>query len=165
MAASLGVASIGALASLAVYRNYFITLALLALGYSFFLTLRKKYRAGLGFRNYRFGRDDIVLLTITILVIWGVLFPYIRGVIPGQVGASYDARGSVVEINANGKKVTLQHEEIKGLMPAMTMEFSVKSPELLDGVHPSDRVRFTLSPQGADFVVEKIVKEEKEGSK
>ena len=31
-----------------------------------------------------------------------------------------------------GKKVTLKHGEIKGLMPAMTMEFPVKSIEMLE---------------------------------
>ena len=151
---------------MAIYRDYFIALALLALGYSFFATFQKKYRAGsLSFKRYRLGKDDAVLALTTLLVILAILFPHIRGMTLSQAGASYDGRGSVVKVDASGEKVTFKHEEIKGLMPAMTMEFPVKSPELLDGVRQGDRVRFVLSPQGADFVVEKIVKEEKEGLK
>ena len=81
MAASLGIAGIGALASLAIYRDYFIVLAVFALGYSFFATVKKKYKAGtLSFRKYRFGRDDILLLVTTLLVILAISFPYITGV-------------------------------------------------------------------------------------
>lgn len=162
----MGIAGLGALASLAIYRNYFIALALLALVYSFFATFQKKYKTGrLSLRNYRFGRDDILLLVTTVLVVLAISFPYIRGVTLAQSGASYDGRGLVVSVDAKGKKIALKHEEIKGLMPAMTMEFSVKSPELLAGVRPGDKIRFTLRPQGADFLVEKIVKEEKGASK
>ncbi len=157
----MGIAGIGALASLAIYRDYFIALALLSVAYSFFATFQKKYKAGrLSPRNYRFGRDDILLLVTTVLVVLAISFPYIRGVTLAQSGASYDGRGSVVSLDEKRGKVTLKHEEIKGLMPAMTMEFPVKSPELLDGVRQGDRVRFTLNPQGGDFVVEKILKEE-----
>jgi Cu/Ag efflux protein CusF len=67
----------------------------------------------------------------------------------------------VVSLDEKGRKITLKHEEIKGLMPAMTMEFPVKSPELLNGVRQGDKVWFTLRPQGADFFVEKIAKEER----
>lgn len=162
MAASLGIAGIGALASLAIYRDYFVALALLALGYSFLATFKKKSQAGtLTFKNYRFGRDDVLLLITTLLVILAISFPNIRGVTLAQSGASYDGRASIVKMDAKGKMITLKHEEIKGLMPAMTMEFPVRSPELLDGVRQGDNVRFTLRPQGADFVVEKIAKEER----
>ena len=137
-------------------------MALLSVAYSFFATFQKKYKAGrLSLRNYRFGRDDILLLVTTVLVVLAISFPYIRGVTLAQSGASYDGRGSVVSLDEKRGKVTLKHEEIKGLMPAMTMEFPIKSPELLDGVRQGDRVRFTLVPQGGDFVVERIAKEKR----
>lgn len=157
----MGIAGFGALASLAVYRTYFIALAVVALGYSFFATFQKKYKAGvLGRRRYRFGRDDILLVVTTLLVILAISFPTISGVTVAQSGANYDSRGTVVSLDEKGRKITLKHEEIKGLMPAMTMEFSVKSAPILDGLRPGDRVRFTLSPQGGGFIVEKIAKEE-----
>ncbi len=161
LAASLGVAGFGALASLAVYRNYFIALAVLALGYSFFATFRKKQKAGtLSLKKYRFGRDEFLLLITTALVILAISFPYIRGVTLAQSGASYDGRGSVVSLDNKRGKITLKHDEIKGLMPAMTMEFQVKSTDVLQGIKEGDKVRFTLRPEGADFVVEKVQKEE-----
>ena len=103
----------------------------------------------------------LVLALTTLLVILAILFPNIRGITMAQSGASYDGRGSVVSVDEKGKKITLKHEEIIGLMPAMTMEFPVTSPELLNGVRQGDTVRFTLVPQGGDFVVERIVKEER----
>lgn len=158
----MGIAGIGALASLAVYRNYFVALALVALGYSFFATLRRKYRARtLSLREYRFGRDDWLLLITTALVILAIFFPQIRAATLAESGATYEGRGSVVSVDEKANRITLKHEEIKALMPAMTMEFPVRLGEMFNGLRPGDRVRFTLSPQGAEFVIENIDKEEK----
>jgi Cu/Ag efflux protein CusF len=160
LAASLGIAGLGALASLAVYRNYFIALALLALGYSLFTTFRKKYRAGtLTFRNYSFGRDDWLLLITTALVILAIFFPQIRAATLAESEATYEGKGSVVSLDEKAKRISVKHEEIKGLMPAMTMDFPVRSGEILDSLRPGNRVRFTLSAQGTDFVIENIEKE------
>lgn len=76
----------------------------------------------------------------------------------GPSSPSYEGRGSIVSMDKKGMKMTLQHEEIKGLMPAMTMEFRVKSRQVFDGVQPGHRVVFTLSPEGEELVVQKIVK-------
>ena len=163
MAASLGIAGLGALASLAVYRNYFIALALVALGYSFLAMLKKKYRAGtLSLWKYRFGRDDWLLLITTALVILAIFFPQIRAATLAGSAATYESRGSVVSLDEKANKITLKHEEIKDLIPAMTMEFSVSSNEMLNNLRPGNRVRFTLSPQGADFVIENIEMEERQ---
>jgi hypothetical protein len=90
LAASLGIAGLGALASLAGYRNYFIALALLALSYSFFATLRRKYRAGtLSLSIYRFGRDDWLLLVTTALVILAIFFPQIRAATLAESGGEF----------------------------------------------------------------------------
>jgi len=159
LAASLGIAGLGALASLAVYRNYFIALALVALGYSFFTTFRKKYTTGtLTLTNYRFGRDEWLLAVTTALVILAIYFPQIRAATLAEGGTTYDGRGSVVSLDENAKKIMLKHEEIKGLMPAMTMEFPLRSGETLNNVRTGDKVLFTLTPQGTDFIIEKIEK-------
>ena len=162
LATSLGIASFGALASFAAYRNYFIALAVTALGYSFLSIFKKKYRAAaLNFENYRFGRDDLLLLVTTILVAIAIFFPQAQALRAAQSATNYEGRGTVVSLDQKGKKVTLKHEEIKDLMPAMTMEFPIKSDEALNGLWPGNRVRFTLSPQGTEFVVENIEKEER----
>lgn len=160
MAASLGIAGLGVLASLAAYRNYFITLALVALGYSFFTTFRKKYRIG-AFRltNYKLGKDDWLLVVTGALVILTIYFPQIRAATLAESGTMYDGKGSVVSLDEKAKKITLKHEEIKGLMPAMTMEFPLRSGEILNNVRTGDKVLFTLTPQGTDFIIEKIEKE------
>ena len=42
------------------------------------------------------------------------------------------------------KKITLAHEKIKGVMPAMTMTFPVSNPSILDKVAVGDRRIFTI---------------------
>ena len=57
---------------------------------------------------------------------------------------TYKATGFVQAVDAPHKQVTISHEEIQGFMPAMTMNFDVARPELLDGVAPGARVEFDL---------------------
>lgn len=166
LAASLGVAGFGALASLAAYRRIFIALALLALGYSLYLTLRKKEREGtLSLEGYRFGREDALFLGTALLVALAIAFPYLRAAALARSEARYEARGVVVSVDPGREKILLAHEEIRGLMPAMTMEFPVRSAELLDGLRAGDGVRFTLKPEGADFVIETIAREKPLGER
>jgi protein SCO1/2 len=54
--------------------------------------------------------------------------------------------GTVKEVRADLAQLVLEHEDIDGLMPAMTMNFDA-SPELLAELSPGDRVRFQLSVQ------------------
>ena len=43
-------------------------------------------------------------------------------------------------------------------MPAMRMLFAVERAELLDDLHPGDRVRFTLMLRGLEWKITEIVK-------
>jgi len=52
--------------------------------------------------------------------------------------------GVVAAVKPDLAVVELNHEEIKGLMPAMQMEFHVKDKSLLTGLASGDRVEFTL---------------------
>ena len=52
---------------------------------------------------------------------------------------SYYVEGTVVELMPDGR-IMVEHEEIEGFMDAMTMPFQVKSPTLLEGVKPGDRI-------------------------
>lgn len=109
--------------------------------------------------NYRLGRDDGLLLVTTALIILAIYFPQIRAATLAESGTTYDGRGSVVSLDEKAKKITLKHEEIKGLMPPMTMEFPFRSGEILTNVRTGDKVLFTLTPQGTDFIIENIEKE------
>jgi len=66
---------------------------------------------------------------------------------------TYDARGVVRAVRAAERQVTIEHGEIKGLMPAMTMSFDVADPALLAGVAPGQYVEFRIAKRGGRFEI------------
>ena len=58
-------------------------------------------------------------------------------------GRDYSVSGLVVAWPDAGI-VSVAHEPIPGLMPAMTMPFTFEEPRQSQGLNPGDRVRFTL---------------------
>ena len=57
----------------------------------------------------------------------------------------YPGKGVVTKINLqNEGSVEIDHEEIKGVMPPMRMEFYVSDKKMLDGISIGDKVDFTL---------------------
>lgn len=68
-------------------------------------------------------------------------------------GQHFQGQGTVVAIDLQKGTVTLDHEEIKGLMPPMVMEFVVDSREALQGLKPGDTLTFTLRPRGLTFTI------------
>lgn len=52
--------------------------------------------------------------------------------------------GFVTAINPATGSLTINHEEIVGLMPPMEMVFQVESPTLSEGVKPGDKVEFRI---------------------
>ena len=134
----------------------------MALIYSVFTTFWKKYRSGtLHPRDYEFGSVEIVLFTTTLLVFLAIFLPYLRGVAPGDSGRTYEGQGFILQVDQSEKRVTLKHEQIQELMPAMTMDYDVEPAELLRGLKSGDRVRFRLSSRGIDFAVVEIWREKK----
>ena len=61
---------------------------------------------------------------------------------------AYIVEGTVVKVE--GERVVLDHEEVAGLMPAMTMPFSVAEPVMLEGLRPGDQVvaRYEVKERG-----------------
>ena len=57
---------------------------------------------------------------------------------------SYPAVGKVTGLDPKLPTIEIDHEDIKGLMPAMEMEFHVKDKQLLQGIVVGDRVEFTV---------------------
>jgi Cu/Ag efflux protein CusF len=57
---------------------------------------------------------------------------------------NYDGKGVVTKINLELVSVELDHEEIKGLMPKMTMEFYVKEKAELEKLKVGDKVEFVV---------------------
>jgi Cu/Ag efflux protein CusF len=52
--------------------------------------------------------------------------------------------------------VELNHEEIKGLMPPMTMEYYVKDKALLQGIKVGQKVDFTIEDWGGNETISAI---------
>ena len=57
---------------------------------------------------------------------------------------SYKGVGVVKGMDPNLPTIELDHEDIKGLMPAMQMQFHVKDKALLNGLTVGDRIEFTV---------------------
>ncbi len=57
---------------------------------------------------------------------------------------SYQAEGHVIALVEQRPSIKIDHQEIKGLMPAMTMEFMVKDKALLAGIQNGDTIEFTI---------------------
>jgi Cu/Ag efflux protein CusF len=68
---------------------------------------------------------------------------------------SYSGTGVVRLINLEEGWLEIDHEEIKGFMPAMQMEWSVIDREMLKSVQVGDKVNFTVEDDnGTEFITE-----------
>jgi Cu/Ag efflux protein CusF len=98
-----------------------------------------------------------VHLCVALVLITGLTFsgcksaktiPAGKGNVTGPAAAvqttTYQGVGVVQATDAKRPSIEIDHEEIKGLMPAMSMEFYVKDKSLLGGLKPGDRVEFTI---------------------
>lgn len=70
----------------------------------------------------------------------------------------YDIKGTVVDVASDKKAVTLDHEEIPGLMKAMKMKYPVSDPKVLDGIAAGDKVSGRLKARGTDYTITKLEK-------
>jgi Cu/Ag efflux protein CusF len=67
---------------------------------------------------------------------------------------TFGGKGVVTKINLELISVELDHEEIKGLMPKMTMEFYVREKSELEKLKVGDAVDFVLEDNaGAEQIV------------
>ncbi len=70
----------------------------------------------------------------------------------------YDVRGKVVAMSPSKPAVTLDHEDIPGLMRAMQMEFAVEDAKLLDGIKVGDRVQGRLKKAESGYLITRLEK-------
>src|SRR5581483_1596780 len=63
----------------------------------------------------------------------------------------FTLQGQILSITPNRQEATIKHDEIKGLMPAMTMPYKVKETRLLDGLTAGDLIsaKLTIVPNDA----------------
>jgi protein SCO1/2 len=77
-----------------------------------------------------------------------------------EAGAKrYPVHGKVVAVDVAERKITIDHEDIPGFMPAMTMPFAVlpKDAALLEHVSPGDEITATLVVPDSRHWIEEIV--------
>lgn len=79
----------------------------------------------------------------------------------GSSEERYEIKGKVVSIDKEKKRVTIDHEEIKGYMDAMTMPFPVRNEHEIENLDSGDTVKGTLVIDGDRYWIEKIVIVEK----
>jgi Cu/Ag efflux protein CusF len=60
------------------------------------------------------------------------------------LGKPYPGTGILKLINRKEGWVEIDHEDIKDLMPAMTMEFWIRDPAIIKGVRVGERVDFVV---------------------
>lgn len=71
-------------------------------------------------------------------------------------GQTYTARGRVESVDPEQGTVTIDHEDILGLMKAMTMAFETANPGIAERVSPGQAVDFRLEQEGSRWVVTEI---------
>jgi protein SCO1/2 len=62
----------------------------------------------------------------------------------------FEVRGQILSLDANRSEVLVDHEDIPGFMPAMTMPYKVNDVALLEGKKPGDLVTATLVVEEVD---------------
>jgi len=72
--------------------------------------------------------------------------------------AIHEARGFLKELRPDGITAVIQHEDIPGFMPAMTMPLSVKDPKEFEGVRAGDAITFRLIVTKDDSWIDQIRK-------
>lgn len=75
-----------------------------------------------------------------------------------RAGGSWSAHGIVRVIAPQINRIFIDHEDIPGLMEAMTMAFEPEDPNLLNELVPGDQVRFTLQKKGERLILVGIEK-------
>lgn len=69
----------------------------------------------------------------------------------------YDLKGKVVAVEPDKHLVTVAHEEVKGLMPGMTMPFTVPNQSDLQILAPDDEITATLVIDGSHSWLEGLI--------
>ncbi len=73
---------------------------------------------------------------------------------------NYDAAGTAKRIDAPARQITIAHDEIRGFMPAMTMNFDVAEGVPLTGIRAGDSVRFRLERSATRLRITRIERAE-----
>jgi protein SCO1/2 len=71
---------------------------------------------------------------------------------------TYEMRGQILGVNRDKMEILVKHDEIPGLMAAMTMPWKVKTANMLDNIGPGDLITSEIVVEHNQGVVTKITK-------
>ncbi|MCP4906573.1 MAG: hypothetical protein GY910_16485 [bacterium] len=85
----------------------------------------------------------------------------VLGLVSGPVGCgreegapgTYGARGTVEDVDVSRAQVLIDHADVPGLMQAMTMNFVVPDPEVLQALSPGQIIDFEIHFTGRSYEV------------
>lgn len=78
--------------------------------------------------------------------------------IPNSSARRYDARGIVRAVAPDRRSIDVEHEDIRGFMPSMTMPFSVRDSKQIAGMRSGDAISFRLAVTDDDSWIDQIKK-------
>jgi protein SCO1/2 len=97
-----------------------------------------------------------MLLLGMILLMGGCDRPVKTGNQPGEV--RYEVRGIVRGLPPDGQTIEVEHEDIRGFMPSMTMPFVARNRKEIGGLRMGDAISFRLSVTQNDSSIDQIKK-------
>ncbi len=79
----------------------------------------------------------------------------------------YQLNGTVVSTDPSHSRITVQHRDIPGYMPGMTMPFTVKDPAVAADIKPKDVVRANLvvTADGRSWLQDVVIFQQEPGSR
>ncbi len=103
-------------------------------------------------RNAPCGRAALVLcLTLA-------SFGCGRGEKSGADARHYEVRGIVRGFSPGRQTIEIEHEDVPGFMPSMTMPFTVKNPEESAALRPGEAISFRLAVTEKEAWIDQITK-------
>ena len=70
----------------------------------------------------------------------------------------YDTRGVVLGFSPDRSTIEIQHENIRGFMPSMTMPFVTRNPKEIADLKTGDAISFRMAVTQKDFWIENVKK-------
>lgn len=110
--------------------------------------------------NSRSGNGRVLALVFSVALSFGCQRSEEGKKAEAQWPRYHEGRGRVVLVNPVRNRLWIDHEAIPTIpMHAMTMSYEVRPPELLEGIHEGDSVRFRLKETQKDLLIVAVEKE------
>jgi protein SCO1/2 len=102
--------------------------------------------------RYRAGEAGARLI---LALVWAVLGGLAAGCDDDRPGGPgrYSATGTVEDVDRERGQVLIEHGDVEGLMPGMTMNFTVPDRSLLERLEPGQRIEFEILFTGRSYEV------------